>query len=92
MCMLLSFSNCAENQKVKTVDELLSLRGTDVRDVERMLGEPASKDSTSSEHILWTYYEVMVRSKVDAKPGQRVLLIYLKKVGDEIIVDDVRMQ
>ncbi|MEO8168738.1 MAG: hypothetical protein ABI623_10850 [bacterium] len=81
---------CMEQKPVQRMEDLRSLKGRASKYVIDLLGPPAVVDSSISdtEHI-WGYYQVMIRSEVDAKPRQRTVLVTLKKQRDTFYVDKV---
>ena len=84
--------SCMEQKPVKRIEELEVLKGKSTHDVLQALGTPKVIDSsaTANERI-WGYYQVMIRSEVDAKPRQRTVLIVLRKHNAEFEVDEVRI-
>lgn len=91
MCGAL-FVSCLDQKPVKRMDELEALRGKSSGEVLSLLGSPKVVDSTSSPtERIWGYYQVMVRSEVDAKPRQRTVLIVLSQKDTALVVEKVRI-
>jgi len=68
------------------------LNGKSAGEVLSILGSPKIVDSTSSStEQIWGYYQVMVRSEVDAKPRQRTVLLVLTKKDTALVVEKVRI-
>jgi hypothetical protein len=63
-------TGCRPNKPVQRIGELQALIGRTSGVVYNTLGDPQPGDST-----VLHYYDVMVRSEVDAKPRQRTVLI-----------------
>ena len=90
--VLVVLSSCMVEKPVKRLEELQSLRGKPTTDVLALLGEPKVIDSSaSSSERIWGYYQVMIRSEVDAKPRQRTVLVVLRKKETQFIVYEVRI-
>ncbi len=90
--VLVVLSACVAEKPVKRLEELQALRGKPPEDVLGLLGEPKVIDSSaSSSERIWGYYQVMIRSEVDAKPRQRTVLVVLRKKETQFIVTEVRM-
>ncbi len=88
----LVLQSCMEQKPVKRLEELYALKGKSAREVLQALGAPHVIDSSaSSNERIWGYYQVMVRSEVDAKPRQRTVLVVLRKKESEFAVDEVRI-
>lgn len=86
------FGSCMEQKPVKHIEELEELKGKTTRDVLQVLGNPKVIDSSAAANeCIWGYYQVMIRSEVDAKPRQRTVLVVLRKRESEFVVDEVRI-
>jgi hypothetical protein len=81
---------CMEQKPVQRLEELQSLKGKSMHDVLQALGNPKVVDSSANERILG-YYQVMIRSEVDAKPRQRTVLVVLRKSSADFVVEEVRI-
>jgi hypothetical protein len=86
------FVACLDQKPVKRLEELEALNGKSAGEVLSILGSPKIVDSTSSStEQIWGYYQVMVRSEVDAKPRQRTVLLVLTKKDTALVVEKVRI-
>ncbi len=81
-----------EQKPVQRIEELQALKGKSMHEVLQILGNPKVIDSSASaSERIWGYYQVMIRSEVDAKPRQRTVLVVLRKHASDFVVDDVRI-
>jgi hypothetical protein len=81
-----------EQKPVQRIEELQALKGKSTHEVMQVLGNPKVIDSSASANErIWGYYQVMIRSEVDAKPRQRTVLVVLRKREAEFVVDEVRI-
>ena len=88
----LLFVSCREQKPVQRIEELQALKGKSMQEVLQILGNPKVIDSSASaSERIWGYYQVMIRSEVDAKPRQRTVLVVLRKHASDFVVDDVRI-
>lgn len=88
----LVLQSCMEQKPVKRLEELSALKGKSAQEVLQALGSPRVIDSSASaSERIWGYYQVMIRSEVDAKPRQRTVLVVFKKYERDFIVNEVRI-
>jgi hypothetical protein len=81
-----------EQKPVQRIEELQALKGKSAQEVLQALGNPKVIDSSASANErIWGYYQVMIRSEVDAKPRQRTVLVVLRKHDAMFVVDEVRI-
>lgn len=84
--------SCMESKPVRRLEELEALKGKSEGEVVRVLGTPQVVDSSaSSRERIWGYYQMMIRSEVDAKPRQRTVLLVFRKQDGNFSVDEVRV-
>jgi hypothetical protein len=90
LCFL--FASCMEQKPVQRIEELEALKGKPMGEVLQALGNPKVIDSSASPNErIFGYYQVMIRSEVDAKPRQRTVLVVLRKHTGDFVVDEVRI-